>query len=154
MLDYASTAVDLAEKKLSDAGRPFDADGHRLTVERARSEVRALEPAEERRAAFRPIEEQYARRKRVRDSVAEVYEEPNHRSPSLIKVEFPWSTQAKLDRLFELERTIDGALKSAGFGEVDGNEIGAGSFTLFIAPRRGKKVGALKLVRDLASNKV
>lgn len=44
---------------------------------------------------------------------------------------FSWRDQAELDALFELEERVDRLLHERDIGEVDGNEIGEGTYVLF-----------------------
>ena len=147
LLDFASAAVDVTSSVLKGAGREFDELGHRAAIESTSRSLSTLASSEVRRGAFRALEEQYARRQSIRGASPKVYKEPKGQRlmPSF---EFAWSSQGELDRLFELEIAVDQALQTASLGHVDGNEIGAESFTLFVEPKHGKTRPALAMAAE------
>lgn len=86
------------------------------------------------------------------DAVAVPYPEPTPSRP-LPTIRFTYLTQADVDALFDLETVAVAALHDAGLGSIDGNEIGGGTFELFLEPKRGKRAAAIGLVQSLALEK-
>jgi hypothetical protein len=55
-----------------------------------------------------------------------------------IEVQLPLPADHLL-ALFTLEETLDGRLRGEGIGRVDGNEVGLGTFTMYLSIRRGAR---------------
>lgn len=152
ILEYASEATLIASARCKEANVTFDEAGHLEAITRVREIVDSLDSAEGRRETYRAHDERYARRKAVRDAIAVSYPEPTP-GPGQPRIEFDYSNQREIDVLFELETAVDEALQSAGLGSVDGNEVGEGTFTLFLDPVRGKRDMAIAVVESLASER-
>ena len=137
-LEFADASIETATKTYHQAGLDFDEAGHRRAVATTRERLAALPPAAVRREAFRDFEERFARRKSMQDARPEPYPEPRP-GPSMPSLQFSWSSQADLERLFELEEEVDRRLQASALGEVDGNEIGGDTYDLFLSPRPRQK---------------
>jgi hypothetical protein len=142
LLEFAERGVDVASGEFHRAGLDFDSDGHREAIRQTRRQLAAMSPASVRRDAFRPFEERFARRRSSREAEPETYSEPRPSSP-MPHISFAWSTQGELAQLFRLEELVDERLIAEDLGSVDGNEIGAGTFDLFISPFPGKRRAAM-----------
>ena len=149
IIDFAVKAVDIAAEECRKAAVPFDAAAHHAVVARARDAIRRQPPPADRMQAFRPIANAYLRRQRAWAPPG-TYEPPDGKTTKLIELVFRWTTNADLDRLFELHERVDQELVAAGAGHVDGNEVGHGTFTIYVAPEAGQK----RLAKQIAARVV
>lgn len=151
LLAFAEASVDAATEACHRAGFDFDEGGHRQVIESTRTALADLQPPAARREDFRAFEERFARRKSMREAKPEVYPEPRS-GPPMPRLRFRWSSQADLDRLFELEVEVDRRLPQSSLGEVDGNEVGGDSYDLFVTPRPGQKRRAMELAEKVVAD--
>jgi hypothetical protein len=144
LLDFAEEAVGIAASVCQRARVRFDEQAHRRLVTEARRRLAQLAPPSER---IREHDDAAGRAARyhTRHGPPAVYPEPGARS-QMFRVQFRWQDQRDLDALFALEERVDETLTSADVGEVDGNEVGSGSYTLFVTPERRAAARARELV--------
>jgi type III secretion system-like peptide-binding chaperone len=70
-----------------------------------------------------------------------------------IEVQLPLPTDLAVGddllALFVLEETLDRRLQDEGIGRVDGNEVGSGTFTMFLSIRRGGRRRASAILEEV-----
>jgi hypothetical protein len=132
LLDFTEEAMRTAAATCRAKGVFFDEEGHERVITTARNALAELAPVSERRRAYHDATKRAARY-RARHGTPDAYAEPRAQART-IRVEFRWNDQHDLDELFALEDRVEEALVSAGVGEVDGNDVGSSSYTLFVVP--------------------